>query len=136
MKHGISLEPYAKTQYNTLMRKHHKKFKSNNTGLQVSSKLYFLAASPDLETMCECCGEGLCEIKGPESVKDQQPSHENVPYLIKSERRITLDRNNQYYYQVQGQLAICKRLHCDFFVLLTMGMCAYAYHLTKSFGCK
>ena len=121
MKHGISLEPYAKTQYTTLMRKHHRKFKSHNTGLQVSSELYFLAASSDLETMCECCGEGLCEIKCPESVKDQQPSHENVPYLVKSDGGITLDRNHQYYYQVQGQMAICKRPHCDFFVFTYHG---------------
>jgi len=54
MKHSISLEPHAKTQNNILVKKHHKKFKSNNTELQVSFASCFLAASADLETVCEC----------------------------------------------------------------------------------
>lgn len=121
MKHGISLEPHAKKQYVSLMKKEHKKFKASDSGLSVSEEKPWLAASADLEVECVCCGEGLCEIKCPESIKDTVPSEENVCYLkLDEEGQLTLDEKHSYYFQIQGQLHILKRSYCDLFV--------YTYH--------
>ncbi|WAR07526.1 hypothetical protein MAR_017484 [Mya arenaria] len=107
MKHGIALEAFAKKEYKKIMKKTHKKFSSINTGLQISADKPFLAASVDLETSCKCCGEGLCEIKCPETIKDQKQPHENVKYIKENDGI--------------GQMAISKRDHCDFFVFTYHG---------------
>ncbi|KAH3788556.1 hypothetical protein DPMN_166701 [Dreissena polymorpha] len=87
MKHGIALKPVTKNAYITVIKKTHKRFKAKGSGLTVlqnkpfiaasadtvlQSK-HFIAASADLETECECCGKGICEIKCPESVKKTCP---------------------------------------------------------------
>ena len=73
MKHGTSLEPVAKKAYKVSMKKH-KNFSSSESGLNVSTKHPYLAASPGLVVRCDCCGEGLCEIKCPESIKNERLS--------------------------------------------------------------
>ncbi|XP_052263735.1 uncharacterized protein LOC127866911 [Dreissena polymorpha] len=117
MKHGLSLEPHAKKAYTQVMRKNHKKFKSKNTGLLVSSAN---PASADLEIECQCCGKGLCEIKCPESIKDTAPSSSNQAYLIEESGKVQVSKNHAYFYQIQGQMAIHGRQYCDLFV--------YTYH--------
>ncbi|XP_052778718.1 uncharacterized protein LOC128216184 [Mya arenaria] len=121
MKHGKALEAFAKKEYKKVMKKTHKKFSSINTGLQISADKPFLAASVDLETSCKCCGEGLCEIKCPETIKDQKPTHENVKYIKENDGIVSLCENHQYFFQIQGQMAISKRDHCDFFVFTYHG---------------
>lgn len=56
-----------------------------------------------------CCGKGVCEIKCPESIKDQAPSVENVKYIKLENDALSLDQNQPYYYQVQGQMKILDR---------------------------
>ena len=117
MKHGKTMEPHAKTVYTCLQRRVHSKFHSNDSCLFVNPVYPFLAASPDLLIKCSCkkvacCGEGLCEIKCPESIKDQIPSPDNYKHLTAN----GLSKTSPYYIQVQGQMALSKRHYCDFFI--------------------
>ena len=77
LKHGRSTEIYAKEKYLSLMKKVHKKLKSNESGLVVMKTKTFIAASPDLEISCESCGQGLVEIKCLYSIKDTCSDAEN-----------------------------------------------------------
>ena len=117
MKHGISMEPVAKRAYMCVMKSEHKLFKGRECGLIVHIDKSYVAASPDLLVECKCCGEGLCEIKCPESIKHQKPSVNNVPYLdIDKERTVVVKKKHPYYFQIQGQMGITGGKYCDFFV--------------------
>ena len=70
----------------------------------------------DLQTESDCCGKGLCEIKCPESIKDQEPYIDNVTYLKENDGTIVLDHKHAYFFQIQGQMKILKREFCDFYV--------------------
>ena len=67
MKHGTSLEPVAKKAYVQEMKKIHRNFKADESGLTLYASKPFIGASADLEVKCDCCGDGLCEIKCPEN---------------------------------------------------------------------
>ena len=123
MKHGKSLEPKAKVQYSRLMRKTHKKFTTENSGLVVSSSEPYLGASLDLVVECACHGKGLCEIKCPSSIANEVPSSKNYSkYIVVNENgEDTLSRKCDHYLQIQGQLGICKLNYCDIFVYTNHG---------------
>ena len=63
LKHGLSLEPHAKQKYVSISKKKHKKLQTKESGLIIYSKNPYIAAFPDLEIECVCCGKGLVEIK-------------------------------------------------------------------------
>ena len=52
-----------------------------DTGLVIHEGLPYLAASPDLEVKCKCCGAGLVEIKCP-LIRGEIPSADNLGYLM------------------------------------------------------
>ena len=116
MKHGINLEPHAKKYYIKLRKKTHKCFVADESGLVIDMDIPYLAVSPDLLVKCNCCGEGLCEIKCPSSIAQQKPTAENYPHLVIQNGKTTLKRHSEYYFQVQGQMAVCRRNYVDFFV--------------------
>lgn len=127
MKHGISMEPHAKKAYTRLQARLHNKFTSDKSGLVVSKEDPVLAASPDLLVTCQCSrsecqgGPGLCEIKCPESVKDQIPSADNWSPLVRICDTTQLSHTSPYYSQIQGQMAILGRRYCDLFVYTSHG---------------
>ena len=65
LKHGHETKPIAANTYNKLMKPVHKKFNTEESGLLISKHNTFLVASPDGLISCDCCGEGLVEIKCP-----------------------------------------------------------------------
>ena len=74
---------------------------------------------------CTCCGKGVIEIKCPYSIRDSVPAAAVDTanfYLEHSEVGIMLSTTHAYYYQIQGQLAICDRPYCDFVCWTTCGM--------------
>ncbi|WAR06031.1 hypothetical protein MAR_021400, partial [Mya arenaria] len=79
--------------------KKHRDFNATESGLTVSLKHPYLAASPDLIVQCDCCGKGLCEVKCPETVKDQIPTVDNIKYLLEENDKIVLDSKHPYYFQ-------------------------------------
>lgn len=68
---------------------------------------------------CDCCGEGLLEVKSTLKPKcDPCPSFClcNLPdYLLFTDGEIDIKKNHRYFCQVQGQMTISKRMWCDFF---------------------
>ena len=121
MKHGLSLEPIAKRKYGEKMRKKHKGFKCKDSGLTIYDNEQFLAASVDLEITCDCCGDGICEIKCPASIKGSVPSEDNLKYVKNIDGSLVLDESHTYYYQVQGQMGILSRSYCDLFIFTMHG---------------
>ena len=99
------------------MKKTHKTFEVCDSGLSVCGDAPYIAASADLEVDCVCCGKGICEIICPESLKDSVPTVDNVKYLLYDDNgHVMFDKKHQYFYQVQGQMAILDRPYYDLFV--------------------
>jgi hypothetical protein len=92
------------------------------TGIFIDKPNGYLGASPD-GLLGE---EGLLEIKCPFAARDYSDIQKAVldgciKYLDISDGQTHLIRNNMYYFQVIGQLAITGRKYCDFFVYLPNG---------------
>ena len=121
MKHGRAMEFHAKQKYLNTMKKTHRQLKSEEVGLIIMREKPFIGVSPDLKVTCICCGEGLLEIKCPYSIKETTPTAENLSYLEKKDDKTTLKSNSDYYYQIQGQMAVTERNYTDFFVFTVHG---------------
>lgn len=52
----------------------HQSIKIHKTGFIIDADEPWLGASPDAEIICECCGEGVVEIKCPSKHKDNSVS--------------------------------------------------------------
>ena len=127
MKYGRAQELHAKTLFQKLQRKRHKRFTQKDSGLCIHQDFIFIGASPDLVVSCACHENGLCEIKCPASIKSESPSHENLAYLeLSSDTQTHLNRTHEYYYQIQAQMGVCGYSYCYFFVYTFHG-----YHLEK-----
>ena len=83
-----------------------------NCGLYVDTKKCFLAASPDGVVGAEAVVEVKCPLKCVDTRLDWLAKHD--PTFCLQTDLITgglrLKRNHDYYYQVQGQMHITKRL--------------------------
>ncbi|KAL5483853.1 hypothetical protein EMCRGX_G020270 [Ephydatia muelleri] len=122
---GLEKEPCAREEYRQKMKKTHVNFKVEQAGLFVHPLYPHLGASPDGLISCTCCGKGVIEIKCPYSIQDSDPAAAVDTanfYLEHSEGGIKLSTTHAYYYQIQGQLAICDRPYCDFVCWTTCGM--------------
>ena len=91
----------------------------NSCGLFIDSDDPQLAATPDGLIDGE---EALIEIKCPSSIDPDKTIFENVQngkikfLKINKEGSLYLKNNNDYYYQIQGQMRIAKRSSCYFVV--------------------
>ena len=121
LKHGQSMEPHAKANYLSVAKKNHRKLVSTEAGLVIMPEKPFIAVSPDLLIECLCCGQGLVEIKCPYSIRDTTPSSSNLAYLEEIKGKTTLKKNSDYYYQIQGQMAVTGRAYTDLVVFTTHG---------------
>ena len=115
----IKNEPIAREAYLIEAQQCHVNLSYRPTGLYINPEYPHLGASPDGLISCECCGEGLIEIKCPYSIRDQNPADILTPYkefcLQPNESgKLMLSTSHGYYVQVQGQLAICDKDYCDF----------------------
>jgi len=84
-------------------------------GLYVHPEFPFLGASPDGKVGENSVVEVKCPYVGRN--KKIEPCAE-IPYLEKCEGKVHLKRGHNYYYQIQGQLAISKKEKC-YFVIYT-----------------
>ena len=73
---------------------------------------------------CLCCGEGLLEIKCPFKHRNVDPVNitDDTFFLHFTEDGLHLKLDHSYYYQVQGQLAVCEKDYCDFVCWTKKGM--------------
>ena len=107
------------------IRDDHLDFSVELAGLHVNPSFPHLGASPDGIVSCACCGEGLLEIKCPYSKRDidlQVAARERGFYLEHTDNGMKLLSTHQYYYQIQGQMAVCGYMYCDFVCWTTRGM--------------
>ena len=88
---------------------------ASECGLFVDLVHPWLAASPDRLLT----GNKILEVKCPYTSKDKPINHVTVPYLVKRDSGLTLRKDHDYYYQVQGQLMCCDADAC-MFVVFTM----------------
>ena len=113
---GVTNEPRVREEYQKIIQVHHTSFKVDASGLVVNPTYPYLGASPDGLVSCSCCGEGLLEIKCPYSIREQDPTTVTGGnfYLKVVDGCLQLSKEHNYYYQIQGQLALCNRSYCDF----------------------
>lgn len=100
-----------------LLQQQHKSFECHTVGL-VNLEHPHLGASPGGVISCACCGTGLLESKCPCKHRDQHPHCVTDPsfYLHQVSGTVVLKTTHDYYVQIQGQMAICKKYiyYCDF----------------------
>ena len=123
VKWGIDHEDMARREFVSLMEKLHSNFKCYTSGLNINPHYPHLGASPDALTECTCCvGEGIVEIKCPFSGQEAHPNQlmKNKGFFL-NEKGL-LNRSHRYFTQVQGQLLITGRKHCDFVVWTPLGI--------------
>lgn len=127
MKWGRNHEPAARRAYGNFMVKKHTQFCLSLSGFIINTDHPHLGSSPDGLTVCQCCGEGLLEVKCPSSnkFKFKTPTEccEDKSFYCKLDENnnLSLKQNHKYYYQVQGQMGIANRNHCDFVVWTLKG---------------
>ena len=122
IKWGNDNESTARQEYSVKMSLLHDTFVCTQAGLVINPHYPHLGVSPDGFTKCECCGEGLLEIKCPYSGKECHPNEMNGKHGSFLTKNGLLNRNHKYYTQVQGQLSIANRKFCDFVVWTPKGL--------------
>ena len=126
LKWGCLNEVSAKLEYTQVMKNTHQNFSLSDNGLFDISKDYpYSDASPDGMIDCKCCGSGIVEVKCPYKYKDVNPRqiNDNKCFLqLGKDGNLSLSMTHDYYYQVQGQLAICNKPYCDFICWTTKGI--------------
>ena len=78
----------------------------------ISHEYPYLSASPDLKVACECCGDGLVEIKCPYTIRDKKPTPEMLPQIGTDQDTYKLKVNTDHYFQIQGQLGVTGLIFC------------------------
>lgn len=112
MQWGIDMESVAKQAYINSVKDKHELFEIDDAGLYVNPQAPHLGASTDGLISCSCCGLGVLEIKCPYSAKDTIPT--SVTYIEAIDGEFKLSKKHDYYYQIQGQMAVLERSYCDF----------------------
>ena len=118
---GKTHEAAARRMYVYRMRKTHPPIHVSTCGLMLHTDYPHLGASPDGLVHCPHCNNphGVLEIKCPYKYRQLSPRDAamNSDFFCEViDEKVKLKRNHNYYYQVQGQLAITKRPWCDFVV--------------------
>ena len=122
LKYGRMMELVARKLYCKISNGHIN-LSVEECGLFVMQSKIYIGASPDAVVKCDCCGEGLLEIKCPASVAHEEPSAENLSYIQQHQNGhdLNLNKSHAYFTQIQGQLAVTNRQWCDFFVYTSKG---------------
>lgn len=133
---GCKHEKKARDFYKQQMVKYHNKFVVNDCGLFLNPKWPHLGASPDGKISCQCCSEGVVEIKCPYCHR-----HDNLEKSLCDKQfclkkydngDVFLDREHAYYYQVQTQIFLCNVDYCDFVVCtFPEGQCEPNIHVER-----
>ena len=77
-QHAKKMLQFMKKQKQTKTKTRNKQgLKISDFGLLIYEELPYIAASPDLELECICCGARLAEIKGP-LISGEVPSADNL----------------------------------------------------------
>lgn len=124
---GIQHESAARRQYINRLRKTHESIHVEQSGLVVNYMYPHFGSSPDGFVYCKDFEEpeGLLEVKCPYKYRFQTPEeaaqHSDFCCTIVNDK-LKLKETHHYYYQIQGQMAICTRPWCDFVIWTCKGM--------------
>lgn len=118
MLYGNLHEPDALKDYVQGMESKGHRLTVTKSGLVVTSDLGVLGASPDGLIKCDCCGDGVLEIKCPPTLKDKVPGPDNIGFF----KNGTLNTRHKYYGQLLTNMALTGRSWCDLAVWSPMGM--------------
>ena len=105
IKWGCEHDGAAKALHVEKMKMSHTNFVHKDSGLVVSTTFPFLGASPDGLVQCDCCGQGVLEVKSPSCVCTDYPSAAPTGGIV--------SHKHAYYYQVQAQLFVCDVTYAD-----------------------
>ena len=127
LKWGIDNESIAREAYIEQMRQCHSGFAYTPAGLFVNPEFPHLGATPDGIISCDCCGDGIIEIKCPYKYRQCDPNTvvDKDFYIKENEEDPTaraLSQDHDYFIQVQGQLVLCEKEYCDFICWTPFGM--------------
>ena len=121
---GRNNEDVARKAYKERQTASHSGFSCSAIGLTINPQYPHLGASPDGRLDCDCCGQGILEIKCPYKYRECAPADIDDPSfcLVNTADGLKLSSNHQYYTQVQMQLALCEVSYCDFVVWTPKGL--------------
>lgn len=135
MDWGKKKEASARAAYVEATASHHVKFQCQLSGLHIRSDYPFVAATPDGIISCECCGDGLLEVKCPFSAKHDtiaEFASNKQSCLVVEGEDARLSSKHHYHYQVQMQMMICKKTYCDFVVWTEKDLFVERFFLTRN----
>ena len=118
LQYGKAKEKYAIINFETEFRNTHTQVKVLDCGVFLIQDMPYVGASPDAIVMCDCCGIACLEVKCPFSIRDLSPldSKAKLPYLVRGEKSIYLNRKHKYYTQCQMEMAASQCKKCYFYV--------------------
>ncbi|KAJ8273751.1 hypothetical protein GJAV_G00105120 [Gymnothorax javanicus] len=97
---GREQEEMARECYAKKVNKIHKNAKVSFCGFAIRPDEPHLGASPDAKVVCDCCGEGVVEIKSPCKYREGLPDV-TVTDDFCLDQNYELKKTHPYYYQVQ-----------------------------------
>lgn len=119
---------YGKVNEESALRKMEQELQItiDKCGLFVDEDIPYLGASPDGLVRDE---DGLVEVKCPYTAREKTPMEYlrgcKVKFLVphtEEDQIVKVNKNHDYYYQIQGQLHIAKRSFCIFAVFSPKGI--------------
>jgi len=137
LRWGVEHEDEARCQYEQELHKSHPTLKVVCSGLWIDIERSWLASSPDGLVYDQDELLGVLEIKCPFSAREMTPieAAQKLPsfpcQVIGG--NLSLKRNHDYFFQVQGQLAITHAQWCDFCVYTPHGFSLERIMFDESF---
>ena len=103
-----------------------------SSGLVVSQAHPFIAATPD-----GLVGDFVTvEVKCPYVSRLKPVNPVTVPFLCEADGELTVKKDHDYYFQIQGQLYATKRVHCELVVYTLVDMKVITVERDNSFISK
>lgn len=123
IKYGLASESEARKAYVQYLTKFHRGVKVDECGLCVDENQVYLGASPDGLVSCECCENGVLEIKCPYSICDKNPQTfaKCLPYITVTGDVYNVKQTHPYYTQIQTHMGVTKRNWADLFIYTKQG---------------
>ena len=141
IRHGIEYEEIARKAYSQKMASDGRRVYVQPAGLVLHTRFQFIGASPDGIVFDESASPrfGLLEVKCPYTAFQLGFTVEQACASLPSfcchvvDGKVQLKRNHAYYYQIQGQMAVCKAAWCDFVVWIGQSMSIQRVFFDKPF---
>ena len=123
LKYGRQMEPTACVSYIQHQKaKGHVNVKVQACGLFILQDRVYIGASPDGIVNCDCCGQGILEIKCPLSIAHEDPNEVGISYFVKEHGQFKLKQNHPYYSQIQCEMGVTNHKWADFVVYSPKGI--------------